>query len=995
MKHFISLIAALMVAVACMAQSTMLGKYNASSLDMAAGMPNNYADDIFQDSYGFMWISTHGGLVRYNGYEFEDMGFGTPSVRLRSNSCRNVCEDRFHRLWIAFEEGPQVLDLQTMRPATPECADTTAARTFRQVMEGTCLRTYCDTKGNMWIVTDRRLYRIAFDDKGRIRSALATALVSHTPDIAVCDVWRRGTVVACNNGRVYEYYEQGGKIAKRDFTSAFAPLADRYAGSIIGYAGKVWLATNAGLFCSDGRQYHCSPTDRTLQHDVATSLAISPENRLLVGTLCGVDIIDGRTGNVEHWNSASPVNPLTSNFVNSLFAKNGQIWVGTETGGVVKLVPRRLNITYYKNDPGNPATIARNAVNAMYAAPDGTMWVGVVEGGLNCLRPGSKTFAHFTTANSGLPHNSVSALAADGRGCLWIGTWGGGVAVMSLSQPGKIWPLKADTRILPNLTFIGALAYDRINDGVWIGANEGLFFYNLAKGQLEEPFRECREIRGCIGSLVAKDGHLYMGCLPGMVVVDLKSRPSGKGFFRMKRLLYKLDAPESRTFEKIVSFCQTRDGRIWMGSNGYGMYCVSRSKGGKAQVKAYTTNDGLCNNAVMGIVEDRRGQLWIATGNGLSVFNPKTGQFDNYSEADGLMCPLFYYNGATAGLSGDIYLGTDMGMMAVSPASEPQDEGGKLRFTALYVDNQPILAGSPYIKKDISIARKIYLHESDRSFAVYFSALNFAGEKQGAYSYCMEGYEDEWVTLPPGQHSVRYSTLPPGNYKFKVRYTPSVGSQKVLSADIDVSVSPYFWKSWWFVSLVLIGAAAALRYAYMRRIETMRDRAVKSLYRPIEEALKESDEPGQLQSRIQSILENQKRYKESQKKTIEADRQMTRENERPFMEEVMAAMEANFGNSKFGVQELADAVGLNRTTLSKRLNAETGLPTSQFIRNYRLDIARRMLAENEANRNIMEIAYRVGFNDPKYFTRCFTKLYGVAPSAYKDETAQKEEEQEE
>lgn len=42
------------------------------------------------------------------------------------------------------------------------------------------------------------------------------------------------------------------------------------------------------------------------------------------------------------------------------------------------------------------------------------------------------------------------------------------------------------------------------------------------------------------------------------------------------------------------------------------------------------------------------------------------------------------------------------------------------------------------------------------------------------------------------------------------------------------------------------------------------------------------------------------------------------------------------------------------------------------------------MAQNVANRNITEIAYRVGFNDPKYFTRCFTKLYGVAPSAYKD-----------
>ena len=95
-------------------------------------------------------------------------------------------------------------------------------------------------------------------------------------------------------------------------------------------------------------------------------------------------------------------------------------------------------------------------------------------------------------------------------------------------------------------------------------------------------------------------------------------------------------------------------------------------------------------------------------------------------------------------------------------------------------------------------------------------------------------------------------------------------------------------------------------------------------------------------------------------------------------------MEENYGNSEFGVQELSDAMGMNRSLLSKRLNSETGLPTSQFIRNYRLDIAKKLIVENVANRNITEIAYRVGFNDPKYFTRCFTKLYGTSPSAYKE-----------
>jgi AraC-like DNA-binding protein len=92
-------------------------------------------------------------------------------------------------------------------------------------------------------------------------------------------------------------------------------------------------------------------------------------------------------------------------------------------------------------------------------------------------------------------------------------------------------------------------------------------------------------------------------------------------------------------------------------------------------------------------------------------------------------------------------------------------------------------------------------------------------------------------------------------------------------------------------------------------------------------------------------------------------------------------MEDNYSNSEFGVEELSRALGISRSVLSKQIAAETGESTSQFMRNYRLDVAKDILLKNPGNRNIAEIAFKVGFNDPKYFTRCFTKLYGVSPSA--------------
>ena len=983
-RYILSLIAALFITLSSFAQGSLPSRFNVSYLNMAAGMPNNFADDIFQDSYGFVWISTHGGgLVRYDGFNYMNFNLGSSGISLRSNSCRNVYEDHFKRLWIAFEEGPQVLDLKTMQPVIPPCENEKVEAQLNKALKNLCTRMYCDAKGNLWMVSFNLLTRISFNEKGEVNRVLSISYPYKAPDLGLCDVYRNGTVVMCNNGVVSEFSVQNNRLAAKNISSMFLPLDYRYAGAVISYHGKIWLGTNRGLYNSAKQEFHASGTVHSLQHEVVTSLAITEDDKLLVGTLCGVDIIDDKTGTIEHWNCSS-VNPLSSNFVNSLLAKDGQIWVGTETGGITKLAPRQLQLEFFKHDAANPASLSPNAVNAMYAAPDGTLWVGTVEGGLNALAPGSRNFTHYTMANSGLPHNSVSTLAADNRGNLWIGTWGTGIAVMNLQQPGRIIPLVVDAKHQPFLNFAGVLVYDPINDGMWLGTNDGLFFYDLKRQQLIEPFKGCLNVRGCIGSLITRDGKLLMGCVQGMVEINLKSRIPGKGDFAVKYHQYKLDDPKSGVIDKILSFCLAKDGKIWLGSNGYGLYCYNYNKEGKTYVKSFTTNNGLANNTVKGIVEDNQGMLWIATDNGLSIFNPKTETFSNYSRKDGLLSSQFYFNGAIRDAKGKIYLGTDEGLMAVTGVNHAVHNAARLRFTELLVDNQPVFAGSDYLDDDISIAKRLCIHESDKSFTIFFSALNYGNDSQGVYLYRMKGYENDWVQLQPGQHSVRYSTLPAGSYQFEVKYIPSFDSDKEQVISVDIKVTPYFWKSWWFVSLMVIAFIAFLLYIYTSRLEKMREREVEELYRPIEAALKDSDEPGKLQSRIQMILENQKRYQDSQKKSIEADRKQVAENERPFMDIVMEVMEKNYDNSEFGVQELADEMRMNRSVLSKMLNAEAGQPTAQFIRNYRLDIAKKMITENVANRNITEIAYRVGFNDPKYFTRCFTKQYGESPSAFKE-----------
>lgn len=959
--------------------------YVVSYLNLNTGMPANYVDDIYRDSHGFIWISTHGsGLLRYDGYSYLNFGLsGNFGLSLCSNSCHNVVEDRFGRLWIAFDEGIKCFDIMKGNTDFPKATSSKAEQLLKKIMASPGMRVYCDSKGNIWILTVSSLSRLSFDTEGNITTVLSLAHQTKVPDLAMADLDEDGSVYLGLGFHLNKVFVKNDRLIVLNLSVRYPQLNGSIIGAIAKWNGTVWFGTNHGLYSSvyGDKGLHFNGTPNGLQHETVTSLSISDDGeQLAVGTLCGVDFLNRDRTFGEHWNCKDEVDPLSSNFVNCLLTIGGQLWVGTETGGITQRRPRKIRITDFVHDNSLSGSLSAGAVNAMYESPTGDLWVGTVEGGLNLLRRGSSDFVHFTTANSQLPHNSVSVLSPDNAGNVWIGTWGGGIAVCSQR---KIQPLIADAAHASDLLFIGAMAYDPYNHGMWIGANAGLFFYDFRTHKVRDPFPECRTINGAIGSLVTKDGKLLMGCLPGMVVVDLKKGPDRKGRFAFTHYIYKLDNPSSRAYEKITSFFQTQDGTIWIGSNGDGIYRMRGSVPDSASVQCFTVADGLANNGVMGLAEDNHGLLWIATNDGLSCMNPQTTTFDNFTVADGLLSNQFYFNGLIQGDNGKLWLGSDKGLTLLEGINPNIDDIGRLTFTALYVNNRYVTAGSDYLKEDISVGKEIHLHESDRSFVFEFSALNYSSDVQGAYAYCMKGYEDEWIPLPQGEHSVRYSTLPAGHYTFEVRYIPPMGAGKEQIASVGVTVTPYFWKSWWFLTLLFIGFVFLAYKAYKRRMRLMRDRVAEQLYRPIESALKDSKEPELLQTRIQKILQNERLYQESQRQSIDKDKSETQAKEVPFMDRIMKVMEENYANPELNVKMIADAMRMQRTEVSKQLQDNVGVTTSQFIRNYRLDLAKKMLEDNVADRNITEIAFRVGFNDPKYFTRCFSQRFGVAPSAYK------------
>lgn len=97
---------------------------------------------------------------------------------------------------------------------------------------------YCDAKGNVWMVSFNLLTRISFNEKGEVNRVLSISYPYNAPDLGLCDVYRNGTVVMCNNGVVSEFSVKNNQLVAKNISSLFPKLDFRYAGAIIFHHGK-------------------------------------------------------------------------------------------------------------------------------------------------------------------------------------------------------------------------------------------------------------------------------------------------------------------------------------------------------------------------------------------------------------------------------------------------------------------------------------------------------------------------------------------------------------------------------------------------------------------------------------------------------------------------------------------------------------------------------------------------------------------------------------
>ena len=800
-------------------------RYNITHITTDNGMPHNFVDDLFKDSKGFLWVATRGeGVARYDGYEFIPFNRSTPKAKLRSNFIHSMTEDNFQRLWIAGEMGINLLDIQTLE--TLDLSPT--GQLLCQIQNHPVNHIYHSRNGNIWACSQNKLFKIILSSDGSISQIITVCENKNGQNIrTVCEV----------DDYIWFNYNDGIFRVKENITTPQEPILvsqqlqfqETYFSVIRKRSNEVWMGSSRGLLRynmdTESIKYYTymEDNDNSLSQNMITDIAVTDNHTVIVATLKGVNLYNEITDSFErisrNFSGINEQNALNCDFVNCLLTDGDIIWVGTEIGGINKISKRTLYVQNYSHSSDLPGSISHNPVNAIFEDNYGTLWVGTVEGGLNRKGPNEHAFTHYSTQPpTRLTHNSVSCFTADNQNRLWVGTWGGGFGWIHLKDNNKIFHhIQSPDFSDASWGFIGAICYDSLNHAIWAGSSENLYMYDIKNNQLSIPFQAdgLGGIDGCTGYLNENGDYLWIGMTKGLCRIDLHTVSKGKPSYQLWE--YKLDEPESQLPERVTDIILSHNGTIWIGSNGYGFYRSMMGKDGNYTFKGYTVNDGLASNSVRGLEEDDEGRIWITTTNGLSCFEPENETFYNYTREDGLLSNQFYWNATGKSANGDIYLGSINGLTVIKPSvRDLKTMYTPIVFTHLKVGEQEIKPTSNTIR----------MHERDKSLSFEFAALDYYSSSLTAYSYRLRGFDDKWKKVSANQRIATYTNLRSGDYAFELRYAPDGTQWLGNTAVLHIHIEPYFYKTYWFIALIILLLFFIIYWYMTWRIHSFRQQQI-------------------------------------------------------------------------------------------------------------------------------------------------------------------------
>lgn len=542
---------------------------------------------------------------------------------------------------------------------------------------------------------------------------------------------------------------------------------------------------------------------------------------------------------------------LPSNLLECWFQdREGNVWVGLSGGGLACIHKRAFHVVWPQD-----TTIAQSAVSVCEDASS-NMWFGTSGGSV--LRWANGKFTKWSAPPANI-EGVDSTVCPDAQGRIWVGTIQNGVWLFESNSLRRPFPSQ-------EVGTVARVLYQDHAGRMWIGNEFGLFCWEnhrLKKFTAKDGFSSAY-----ILAIMEDDaGTLWLGTAVG----ELRSYKDGK--FTSYRPTDALGTHRAVTAgnaknpesvgrgtlsggERFWTIYADHEGVLWIGTLGGGLL---RFKDG--HFTRYTTRDGLPNDHVSQILEDRRGRFWLGTRAGIARVEReslemfargeiKSVPFITYGKFDGLPsieCSGGYQPDCWAGTDGRLWFTTVKGAAWINPKKLPFNPiPPPVRIEEVWVDNQLVYESNPGPQQRQESSDKalqprqqtktpLQITAGRHYFEFKFTALSFVSPDKVQFKWRLQGLEKNWVNGGTSR-SVSYSYLPPGHYNFMVKACNNDGVWNEEGAHLQFSVRPFFWQTWWFKALMVFAAGALLfviysiRIARLRGLEHLRLRIARDLH---------------------------------------------------------------------------------------------------------------------------------------------------------------------
>ena len=748
------------------------------------GLPNNKIYCTTRDQFGFLWIATWDGVACYDGLTFKNY-YHVPgdSTTIPYFESLDLIVDVKNNVWILAR-------YISRYDRTANRFITFSPSSKNYIYSTTIYSMATDKDGNLFVQGNRGVERYnyksghfdivkVFNNKGKIDSIKGLYIA----------IDERNNLYAFKNNRLYT----GKLIQTGDGNRTFLIIqseytADFFITSFLNFfirykvintdKKRIWIVSNNGLYYkntgSNQFKEYLSEKDST---------AILPEGKEFVWSKLGKGLFhyNPKSNRVLHY-----AHDVTQYIETSYLDRDGIIWYGSiyqsgEGTGLSEIVETRNSFKYFPDkDPDKNLDLI---VFSILKDFNKNLWIGIKNyNWLVKVLPDRRIENKYNLGKALLKiGNNPRAIVEDEFHNLWIGYFNDLLMKYEYNKNKFIhyYPgLLKDKKIsfMHQFKNIKILA----NNNILTAGNEGICIINPESNKVLYCFiNNFLSFQDIYSVYINEHQKLWFGTNGKLVNFSEKLQP-------IKTI------PVANGLYNIESICKDTLNSVWLALLGGGLCNFDLET---YRSTYYTTSKGLPNNTTYSILKDKKGNLWISTDQGISMFNPKTQQFVNYGMSDGLKIEEFNSHAFFLSNDGEMFFGGMGGVVSFYPDSLMIHE--KITDPPIIIRNLEVLIGSDKEYIPVFTKNHLLLSKGTRNIRTHFSCLDFRPSGKSHIRYRIMGFKEDWEIIDNSTRVIQLIGLKPGYYEIQLEAT-NLNGEWIRKSFLSITIPPFFYETLWF-----------------------------------------------------------------------------------------------------------------------------------------------------------------------------------------------------